>query len=239
MQSLLTTTAFAPLTMSSREIAQLTGKEHRNVGRDVRKMLVELHGERGVLSFERTYQSQQNGQDYVEYLLPKRETLILVSGYSIELRARIIDRLEELEGRHVPVAPNLSDPLTLRQLLLANVDKVIELENRVEAMRPALEAMQTLVEAHGSFSRTEAAKNLGVPPHLLIKWMRTNGWTYRRPGSRDDLAYQSKIFNGYLEHKIATGPRPDGTEWASTQIRVTPKGLTALAKAFPASARAA
>ena len=48
------------LTMSSVEIAELTGKEHKNVLRDIRKMLEEL--ELGELSFERSYLSAQNKQ---------------------------------------------------------------------------------------------------------------------------------------------------------------------------------
>jgi hypothetical protein len=50
--------------------------------RDIRTMLVELHGEGGVLSFEHTHVDPQNGQSYPIFDLPKRETLILVSGCS-------------------------------------------------------------------------------------------------------------------------------------------------------------
>ena len=45
------------LTMSSLEIAELTGKRHDNVMRDIQGMLVELGG---VLSFEDTYTNPQN-----------------------------------------------------------------------------------------------------------------------------------------------------------------------------------
>ncbi len=92
-------------TMTSREIASLTGKEHRNVLRDARAMLIELHGEGGLLSFEQTHTDPQNGQAYPVLALPKRECLILVSGYSVKMRAAIIDRWEALEsGRAAPVA---------------------------------------------------------------------------------------------------------------------------------------
>ncbi len=137
-----------------------------------------------------------------------------------------------------PVAV-LNDPAAMRGLLLSYTEKVIELESRVSAMLPAVEALEQIAEAHGSMNRTDAAKHLGVAPHVLCKWMRTNAWTYRRAGTKDDIAYQSKINAGYLEHKVTTGPRPDGTEWISTQVRVTPKGLTVLAKAFPQAVRAA
>ena len=52
------------LTMSSREIADLTGKRHDNVLRDVRTMLEELYGKDGFLRFQDTYTHEQNGQKY-------------------------------------------------------------------------------------------------------------------------------------------------------------------------------
>ena len=53
--SIFNTGTSCPLTMSSLEIAKLTGKEHFNFMRDIRTMLEEL--ELGTLSFEGSYLS--------------------------------------------------------------------------------------------------------------------------------------------------------------------------------------
>lgn len=80
-------------TMTSREIAELTGKEHKNVLADIRRVLEEL----GLAAADFSATAQVAGPNgstrQIEvYNLPKRETLILVSGYSVVMRARIIDR---------------------------------------------------------------------------------------------------------------------------------------------------
>jgi phage regulator Rha-like protein len=80
--------------MSSREIAELTGKRHDHVIVDIRKMLdgLGLHSP----DFSGQY-IDSTGRSLPYFLLPKRETMILVSGYSVALRARIVDRSQELE----------------------------------------------------------------------------------------------------------------------------------------------
>lgn len=82
-------------TMSSREIAELTGKEHRNIKRDVQNMCKQLNLD--VLSFEQTYLDGSNRQQ-TEYALPRRECEILVTGYDVKRRAAVIDRWFELES---------------------------------------------------------------------------------------------------------------------------------------------
>ena len=90
--------------MSTREIAELTGKDHRNVMRDFRDVCEAL--EIGVLSFEQTHVNQQNGQTYVHYVLPKDLTTTLVSGYSIPMRHKIVMRW--FERHHLDQIPSRS-----------------------------------------------------------------------------------------------------------------------------------
>jgi phage regulator Rha-like protein len=95
--------------MSSLEIADLTGKRHPDVVRDLKVMLESLGGD--VSSFARIYRDTMN-RAQTEYHLPKRESLILVSGYDVHLRAKIIDRWQVLEAHNAPATANLNDPAT-------------------------------------------------------------------------------------------------------------------------------
>ena len=89
-------------TMGSLEIAELTGKEHKNVLRDIRNLL-----EQGVnpLNFELVEYKDSKGEMRVCYELTRKGSLILASGYNALLREKIIDRWEALEtGKAEPIA---------------------------------------------------------------------------------------------------------------------------------------
>lgn len=218
--------------MSSREIAELCNKRHDNVMADIRKMLADL----GLATpeFSGVYKDQQL-IDRPCFNLPKRETLILVSGYNIELRAKIIDRWAELESQaqYQPIDPMkaLSDPNALRGLLLGYSEKVIELEHQVEEMQPTVEAFERIAKSNGGMCISDAAKTLQFDIiQKLFKWMHANGWIYKRAGNKSWIAHQDKVKSGYLEVKTAEVPYPDGSTKIREQVLVTPKGLTKLAK---------
>lgn len=100
------------LTMSSREIAELTGKRHDHVMRDIRNMLEEL-GITGP-SFGGSYQDS-TGRTLPCFNLPKDLTITLVSGYSVQMRHRIVTRWMELEAQQqaaVPALPYASNSST-------------------------------------------------------------------------------------------------------------------------------
>lgn len=80
--------------MSSLEIAEVTGKEHKNVMRDIQNLL-----RQGVdkLNFERISYKDSMNRVRDAYQLTYKGVLILASGYNPVLREKIINRWEELE----------------------------------------------------------------------------------------------------------------------------------------------
>ena len=90
------------LTMSSRDIATLCGKRHDNVMADIHKMLDEL--DIYAPDFSGTFITEQ-GNQYECFNLPKRECLILVSGYNVKIRTKIIDRWQQLEQGKTKLLP--------------------------------------------------------------------------------------------------------------------------------------
>ena len=81
-------------TMSSREIANITGKRHDNVKRDIAAMLKDLKVD--ALSFEDIYLDGRN-REQVQYLLDREHTDCLLTGYSAPMRMKVIRRWRELE----------------------------------------------------------------------------------------------------------------------------------------------
>ncbi|MEP9370484.1 Rha family transcriptional regulator [Mesorhizobium sp. KR1-2] len=104
-------TVNTPITMSSREIAGLTGKRHPDVKRDIERMLSELQED--VSKFAHIYfDSMNRGQ--TEFRLDRELTETLLLGYSAPLRRKVLIRLRELEGIVAGSSlaiPNFSDPV--------------------------------------------------------------------------------------------------------------------------------
>jgi phage regulator Rha-like protein/phage antirepressor YoqD-like protein len=222
-----------PVQMTSREIAELTGKQHKDVLYDTRRMLEDLG--KAEADFSATaWGAGPNGSSrpYPIFNLPKDLTLTLVSGYSVQMRHRIITRWQELEAQATQYDPMraLGDPATLRQALLGYTEMVIQLEQQVDELAPKAIALDRIGAARDGITITRAAKDLKVNPQGLFTLMAECGWIYKREGSTVWSAYQRRIDDGCLFHRVATIERPDGTPKLVEQVLVAPKGLVKLAK---------
>jgi len=127
----------------------------------------------------------------------------------------------------------LSDPATMRRLLLSYCDQVLDLEHTVQSLAPRANALDRLAEAQGSCCLTDAAKALQLRPKDLIQWLLAQRWIYRRPGGAAYLAHQQRIQAGLVTMKIVAVPRSDGTARIVEQVRITAKGLARLGQLVP------
>lgn len=220
----------AAVTMTSREIAELVEQRHDNV-----KRTMETLGEKGVISLPQIEEVSNTGpgpKTIGVYRVGKRDSLIVVAQLCPEFTARIVDRWQELEAQaSKPVDPMaiLADPAAMRGLLLTYTEKVLALQATVEAQAPKVEGFDRIATAEGSICITNAAKDLQCQPKRLFSHLQAAHWIYRRAGGSGYLGYQDKIQTGYLEHKVTTIERSDGSVKMVEQVLVTPKGLAKLA----------
>ncbi|UVL07323.1 phage antirepressor KilAC domain-containing protein [Pseudomonas rhodesiae] len=217
------------VTMSTREIADLTGKQHKNVLRDVNVMLDALEKTGSDLSQAIRYTDERGRTSEVR--LDRVLTETLLTGYSIPLRHRVVTRLAELEkvSRHTISMPsNFAEAL---QLAADQAKHNASLHQVIQQQAPKVLALERLSATQGSICITSAAKQLGVGPMKLFKWLSDNRWIYRRAAFSAWSAYQPRLTAGLLEHKLVKVGKGDEQDLKVVeQVMVTRKGITTLAE---------
>jgi phage antirepressor YoqD-like protein len=207
-------------TMSSREIADLTNKRHDNVMQVCRSLKSE-----GVCPEiqETPYTNEQNGQQYMQYVLTKRDSLVLVARLSPEFTARIVDRWQELEAKNAQV---FHIPTTLSGALRLAAQQAEQIESQqllIEQQKPAVDFLERYVEARSTKSLREVAKVLGIKERQFIQSLEQDEILYRLGGSLVPFAHYQHA--GYFE--VKTG---EANGHAYHQTRFTPDGIAWIAK---------
>ncbi|WP_371320318.1 Rha family transcriptional regulator [Pseudomonas aeruginosa] len=186
--------------MTSREIAELTGKQHKHVIRDIREMLDALEKDGPVLGHVR---EEKDSRGYTEnFHLDRELTETLVTGYSIPLRHKVIRRLHELEEQVAQPAIPQTLPEALRlaadlaeecQQLAAERDHAIATKAQIgsrreaQAMAAASSAVRQVRRLENELGRgtrfatvtaVEIATGTKYPFNAYVhlrKWCKANG----------------------------------------------------------------
>ncbi|MCK3657249.1 antirepressor [Pasteurellaceae bacterium Pebbles2] len=210
----------ASVTMSSREIAELCEKQHAHVLRDIRNMLNELYPNLDSLDLKGIFVKKDLLTGLTdEICLPKRETMILVSGYRIDLRAKIIDRLEELESQQTPTAVI---PQSYSEALML----AAKLQAEKERNAPKVAFVDHYVDVGTSKSLREVSKILKMPERAMIDCLIRDKFLFRQSGNL--LPHQTAHSKGYFT--VKTGTAEHGHNF--TQTRVTGKGMEFIAARY-------
>lgn len=165
--------------MTSREIAEVTGKEHKNVLAAIR-LMEGAWGKVTGLSFKLSEYTDSTGRKLPMYQLTKTECLYIATKFNDEARAKLVIRWEELETKERQNVPALPQTYleALKALVLSEEQKqVLALEN--ESMKPKADYFDTLVERGSNLNLRDTAKIIGVSERFFIEYLLLNGYLYR------------------------------------------------------------
>lgn len=203
------------VTMSSREIAELVGKEHKHVMRDLR-VLSEQLGDmfEGVVQ---VWTHPQNKQQYEEYAIKRDTCITLLTGYDSVSRMKVIKRWQELESAQKPAIPQ-----TYAAALLEAGRLAMELE-QAEALlaiaAPKAEFVDRYVDATGTYGFRQVAKMLSVKENWFSDFLIEKAIMYRLSGRL--TAHSGHIDAGRFVPRAGVAKN----DHAYTECRFTAKGV--------------
>ena len=126
-------------TMSSLQIAEITGKEHHNIMKAIRKMEPAWEKINGV-KFNLVEYTDAKGEKRPCYELTKTECLYIATKFNDEARAKLVIRWQELEMTNRPKVPT-----SFREALLLAAEQ----QGRIEEQQREIERQNTLLLAQG------------------------------------------------------------------------------------------
>jgi Rha family phage regulatory protein len=218
-------------TMSSLQIAELTGKQHSNVMRDIRNILEQLE-EKHKFNFELMFKITKLGNNAERkdpyYLLTKKDSLLLASGYDANLRAKIINRWEELEKEKR--FGNFVIPSTFSEALMLEAKQAEEIEEKNKLLleqTPKVEFYNAVTGSEDTIDMRTVATvlNMGIGRNKIFEVLRD-----KRVLDRKNMPYQKYIDLGYFRTVETQYTKSDGTNCINIKTVVFQKGLDFIRK---------
>lgn len=215
-------------TMTSKEIAEITGKQHSHIMRDIRTLLEQGVSESnfGLSSYK---QDQPNGgsKDVPMYVLTKKGCLILASGYDAVLREKIINRWEELEMKD---KQKFQVPTTFAEALrlaAEQQEKIEEQQKLIEVQKPKAEFYDDVVDSKDAIDMQAVAKviNMGMGRNKLFEFLRNN-----KVLMQNNQPYQSYVDMGWFRIIESKYTKPNGDICINLKTVVFQKGVDGIRK---------
>lgn len=212
-------------TMSSLQIAEVTGKQHSNIMRDIRNILEQGVGK---FNFELADYIDKQGKQRTCYNLTKKGCLILASGYSALLREKIIDRWEQLEIKHKQDSQIPQSFAEALQLAADQAKQIEQQQKEIEQNKPkVLFADAVTASANciliGELATILKQNGVEIGQNRLFKYLRENSYLCSH-GERYNMPTQKALDLGLFEVKKTAINNPNGSVLVTSTTKVTGKG---------------
>jgi Rha family phage regulatory protein len=213
-------------TMTSREIADYTGRQHAHVMRDIREMeaaWAKINGS----NFGLVEYADAKGEKRPMYELNKTECLYIATKFNDEARARLILRWEELESQRINLdaitRKDLAKMLYESEEEKERLQVIAELQaKQLKEASPKIDYYDSVLQAPGLIPTTVIAKDLGMSAVSLNKILSRAGVIYRA-GNTWVLYYKYQD-KGYTGTKTFVYSDSNGQDRSAIQTYWTEKG---------------
>lgn len=226
-------------TMTSLDIAEVTGMRHADVMRSIRNM-----EEAWVKVSERNFalssykQAQPNGgyKDVPCYVLNKTECLYVATKFNDEARAKLILRWEELEIKQCEqyqVPQSFAEALMLaakqqqkieeqQKQLEASSKEIVELNGAISEMQPKVTYVDKILSSNETVTTTQIAQDYGQSAKAFNVLLRNFGIQHK-VGSQWIL-YAKYLPYGYVQSDTVPIVHRNGTNGSVMHTKWTQKG---------------
>ena len=221
--------------MTSLQIAEVTGKAHKNVMQAIRKMetaWVKVQG----LKFQLLQKEVEvnNGGHKMQpyYSLTKEECLYIATKFNDEARAKLVLRWEELENntrKNEIIMPNFSNPAEAARAWADQYEKNLaleahnkELKEENQHLAPKGEYFDDLVARNLLTNFTKVEHQLNIKRKTFIDLLIRDKFIYR--DQKNKLVPYAKYAHTYFHINDTKGKY---SKWAGNQTLITPEGKEA------------
>lgn len=218
--------------LDSREVAEMVGKEHNKLLRDIRVYITQLDASKvGHTEFftESQYTDKSNRQKPC-YLVTKKgcefiaHKLTGVKG--TEFTAKYINRFHEMEDTIKTQLPQGNDLIALAvieaQKMIAERDKQIERMKPKEIFADAVSASKDAILI-GDLAKLISQNGYRIGQNRLFDWLRNNGYLIKSGSSRN-RPMQRYVEQGLFEVKETAINMPNGNVRTALATKVSGKG---------------
>lgn len=110
-------------TLTSLEVAEITGKDHKNILADIRDEISKLGEERGRLIFQQSYYTNLQNKQQPMFLLNYKGVLQLGARYNAETRFKLIEKIEQLQK-----------PMTVEDMIIMQANEMKSVKHRIDVV---------------------------------------------------------------------------------------------------------
>ena len=218
---------------TSLKISEVFDKEHRNVLKDIDRIIENTGGAQNVadLFYETEYQHPQNKQTYRQYLINRDGFTLLAMGFTgrkaLEFKLKYIEAFNQMEKQLKMQAPTTMVE-ALEMALIAAKEKEalqIELETKnqvIGELKPKADYTDLILKSKSLVTITQIAKDYGMSGAAMNNLLHELGVQYKQSGQW--LLYQKHHAKGYTHSETFVIEQSNGITRTSMNTKWTQKG---------------